>query len=92
MRIRRSAGGATPGTVDAPDPRRPVLVEEAVLVLLRPEHHRGPGGDRAAGCPATTAMDWKRTARSRVSAVSTAQRTSSPAMTTPWLRSSAARR
>ncbi len=42
--------------------------------------------------PSEAQMDWKRTARSRVTAVSTAQRTSSPAMTTPWLRSRHARR
>ena len=49
-------------------------------------------GRSAAAGPSAAAMAWKRMARSRASAVSTAQRTSSPAMTTPWLRSSAARR
>ena len=93
MRISQPAArGRRAGAVDAALPGRPVVVEEGTPGTSGAAASRRPPGDRAGARPASRRWTWNRMARSRVTAVSTAQRTSSPAMTTPWLRSSAARR
>ena len=90
--LSRKARSLTPRLpAHPPQPGLPVLVDELVLVLDRGQP---PGGVRRDGpqpAPSAAAIDWKRTARSSVAAVSTAQRRSLPTTSTPWLRSSTAR-
>ena len=91
-RLMRRAGRCRVEALEAPGPGGPVLLDEAILVLVGDHVARAGRARSGAASRACRAMLCRRIARSSVSAVSTAQGTLLPTTSTPWLRRTSARR